>query len=844
MTELYQRAEVQLRRQRKGERTKPGAPKPAAVPQRLLHELEVHQVELELQNAELQAARDRAESLLEKYSDLYDFAPVGYLTLDRAGTIVEANLVGASLLGVARAALVKRRLGAFVSPADRAAFAAFLQRVLKSKTREECDVRLVLKGADLMDVRIRAIVSSSGQACRVAMSDITAYKQAEEKVRESEERFRVMANAMSQMAWIARSDGHVFWYNQRWHDYTGTTPEQMEGWGWQSVHDPVVLPKMLKLWKQSLATGADFEMTFPLRGADGSFRPFLTRGIALKDSAGRVVQWLGTNTDVFEQKLAEDKVRVSEVRYRRLFEAAHDGVLLLDPATRKITDANPFMTSLLGYSHAKFVGKELFEIGLLKDEAASKEMFQKLKQDREVRYEDLPLKSKAGRHQEVEVVANLYQENGHAVIQCNIRDITARKLAEDVLRRSEALFSTLVEEAPFGVYVVDARFRMQQVNRKARPAFQKVHPLRGRGFSEVVHLLWPKKVADQVEKRFRHTLKTGEPYQSPEFTARREDIGSEEIYEWQIQRVTLPAGEQGVVCFFNNITERKRAEETQRRVEVLAASNRKLEQEIVRRQAVEKSLKDSEQNKSRLLEQSRVLQEQLRQLSRQILTAQEEERREISRELHDVIAQTLAGINVRLAGLKQDAARNPKSLDRSIAHTQRLVEKSVDLVHQFARELRPAALDDLGLIPALHACLKSFTTRTGVRTRLTAFAAVEKLESSRRTVLYRVAQEALTNVARHAKASQVDVSLQQLPGGICMKIKDDGKSFDVERVLRTTGKGRLGLLGMRERLQMVGGCFEVESAPGQGTTIVAHLPSGKVTRGGKRSRLKPRLKLS
>jgi len=116
--------------------------------------------------------------------------------------------------------------------------------------------------------------------------------------------------------------------------------------------------------------------------------------------------------DITELKQEEDKVRVSEIRYRRLFETAHDGVLLLDPATRKITDANPFMTQLLGYSRDQFIGKELFEIGLLKDENASQEMFEKLKRKHEVRYEDLPLESDTGRHQEVEVVANLYSENG------------------------------------------------------------------------------------------------------------------------------------------------------------------------------------------------------------------------------------------------------------------------------------------------------------------------------------------------------------------------------------------------------------------------------------------------
>lgn len=123
-------------------------------------------------------------------------------------------------------------------------------------------------------------------------------------------------------------------------------------------------------------------------------------------------------------------LRGSEIRYRRLFEAARDGVLLLDPITRKITDANPFMVELLGYSHDEFVGKELWEIGLLKDQKASREMFRELRENHFIRYEDLPLKSAAGRVREVEVVANLYDENTQNVIQCNIRDITERKQSE------------------------------------------------------------------------------------------------------------------------------------------------------------------------------------------------------------------------------------------------------------------------------------------------------------------------------------------------------------------------------------------------------------------------------
>ena len=126
-------------------------------------------------------------------------------------------------------------------------------------------------------------------------------------------------------------------------------------------------------------------------------------------------------------------MRTSEMRYRRLFEAARDGILIVDPETRKITDANPFMTELLGYPHEELLGKELWQIGLLKDEQASRAAFRELQEKHFIRYEDLPLQNKKGQHHEVEFVSNLYEEDGEEVIQCNIRDITARKRAEQAL---------------------------------------------------------------------------------------------------------------------------------------------------------------------------------------------------------------------------------------------------------------------------------------------------------------------------------------------------------------------------------------------------------------------------
>jgi signal transduction histidine kinase len=261
----------------------------------------------------------------------------------------------------------------------------------------------------------------------------------------------------------------------------------------------------------------------------------------------------------------------------------------------------------------------------------------------------------------------------------------------------------------------------------------------------------------------------------------------------------------------------------------LAAANQQLSLEIVHRKEAEASLKKSERHHLKSLEKSNLLKEQLRELSRKVLTAQEDERKKISRELHDVIAQELMGINVRLATLKSVAGINSRSLDRNIALTQKMVTKSANIVHQFARELRPTALDDLGLIPALTSFMKNFTAQTGVRTHLTAFAELEKISGSRRTVLYRVAQEALTNVARHAHASRVHVTISKEAKSVRMEIGDDGKSFKVESVLLARGRKRLGLLGMRERVEMLKGIFQIESAPGCGTKIIAQIPVTKTT---------------
>jgi len=256
----------------------------------------------------------------------------------------------------------------------------------------------------------------------------------------------------------------------------------------------------------------------------------------------------------------------------------------------------------------------------------------------------------------------------------------------------------------------------------------------------------------------------------------------------------------------------------------LEESNHRLKLEIVKRKAAEAGLIESEKHHRLLLQQSRDMEQRLRHLSHQILSAQEEERKLISRELHDQIAQMLAGINAHLATLKRTATISGVSLNQKIKSTQRMVEKSVDLVHRFARELRPSILDDLGLIPAFQSYLKAFSERTGILVQFTVFAEIERMHGDKRTVLYRVAQEALTNVGQHAKAARVTVTIVKVANQVEMRIHDDGKSFDVDRTLLSRKNRRLGLIGMRERVEMVGGTFGIESVAGKGTILDIQIP--------------------
>lgn len=258
-----------------------------------------------------------------------------------------------------------------------------------------------------------------------------------------------------------------------------------------------------------------------------------------------------------------------------------------------------------------------------------------------------------------------------------------------------------------------------------------------------------------------------------------------------------------------------------------AAINRRLRLEIKERARTEAALRQSEKHYRKLFRQAQLMQEDLRQLSDEILHVQEEERTRISRELHDEVGQALTALNVNLAMLTNPAGRSPGNFEARIAGVQALLEQTMGTVHNFARELRPAMLDELGLLPALRSYLKDFQERTRIHASFDAGPHLEELDDGQKTTLFRVAQESLTNITKHAQASQVTVAIRRRNGNVRMEIRDNGKGFAMEPQMAAKRKKRLGVLGMQERVRLVNGHLGLHSQPGKGTVVHVLIPLGQ-----------------
>lgn len=237
------------------------------------------------------------------------------VSVDLNGIIGTWNQGAERLFGYTAEEMIGQSLSATLIPADRREeeirnleWIARGERILPYRTiRRRKDGELVHVALSLSPVK-----NPEGAIIGAAkiVRDMTELQRAEQAHRDIETRFQLLADNIPILCWMARGDGWLFWYNRRWYEYTGATPESQQGWGWEAVHDPEMLAAVKQQWKASIDTGEPFEMSFPLRGADGVFRDFLTRAVPLRDDTGRVIYWFGTNTDITHEHEAAERARL------------------------------------------------------------------------------------------------------------------------------------------------------------------------------------------------------------------------------------------------------------------------------------------------------------------------------------------------------------------------------------------------------------------------------------------------------------------------------------------------------------------------------------------------------
>jgi PAS domain S-box-containing protein len=322
-----------------------------------------------------------------------------------------------------------------------------------------------------------------------AQRDHAARVRADVALREGEDRFHTLANNIPQLAWMADEKGYIFWYNQRWFDYTGTTLKEMAGWGWKKVHHPDHVQRVVDKITHCFQTGEVWEDTFPLRGRDGSYRLFLSRAVPIRDAKGKVVRWFGTNTDISETK-------ESGAKYRGLLEAAPDAMVVVNQAG-EIVLLNVQAEKQLGYSRDELIGQKVTNIipvgfaeRLIADgtRSAAEALAQQIGTGIE-----LIARRKNGTEFPIEIMLSPLESAEGILVTAAIRDISMRKNAEKHLTQMEGRYRGLLEAAPDAMVVVNQAGDIVLLNVQAEKQFgynrdeligRKVKSLIPEGFAE------------------------------------------------------------------------------------------------------------------------------------------------------------------------------------------------------------------------------------------------------------------------------------------------------------------------------------------------------------------------
>jgi PAS domain S-box-containing protein len=653
------------------------------------------------------------------------------------------------------------------------------------------ELKLITKDGEerWVDQSLGTIEFEGQSAIIVTAFDITDRKRAEEALRRSEERYRLIVENQTEFIVKWLPDGRRTFVNDSYCRYFGISEADCIG----TSFFPLIAPEFhegIRTKIRSLKPDASeyTEEHQSLVAGELRWQQWTNRGIM--DPDGNLVELLSSGRDITDRKNAEQALQESEARGRLLnerfslaVESAGIGVWDLDLVNNELT-LDQQMNRLYRVDPEEFSGAyEAWASRVHPDDLprVNEEVLQAIKGLKRFAT-NFRVVWPNGEARHIRAFARvLNDDNGRPVRMTGINyDITDRMRAEKALIQSEAHYRALVENTPDIIARFDSDCRYLFVN-SAVSQISSIKPedfvgksLRDVGFSE--------KQASFREGVLRKVFRTQTPFET-EFLFEGQNGGR--VYEWRVYPEFDEQGRMQTVLSINrDMTERRMAEEG--------------------------------------LKQSR---EQLRALSSHLQSIREEERTRIAREVHDVLGQALTALKIDLYGVQRGLSRETdlgaEHLAEKMKSMSSLIDSTIQTVRRIATELRPGILDDLGLVAAVEWQANDFQVRTGIDCEVTSHVDYLDLDRERSTATFRILQETLTNVARHAAASRVEITLTSDDERLVLEIKDNGKGITDSDVADSRS---LGLLGMRERAQLLGGDLSISGTPGHGTLVTVTIP--------------------
>ncbi len=609
--------------------------------------------------------------------------------------------------------------------------------------------------------------------------EVTKRKLAEEGLKDSEERYRILFER-NPLPMFVRDEKtmHFLAVNEAAVRHYGYTKEEFLNMTIRDVHPEEDIPLMLRTLAHQ-QQGMNKLGVWKHRKKDGTLIDVdvTTYNIVFKGRPARIV----LANDVTEKVKAEKALRLSEEKYRRIVEYANEGILLMDTDTR-ITFVNPKLAETLGFRKEEVEGLPILSFVYEDDIDKATDYIVKNREGVDESFE-FRVKHKDGAERWVSVNAvpifnEDYKYDGGLAF---ITDITHQRETEEGLQRTNEMLRALINYSPLSIIILDKDGKTELWN----PASEKIF---GWNSKEVMGRMLPTVPPEKAEEHaaLRKMIMDGNSFTGKEVIRIRKNgkkinvsISASPLFDSEHHTI-------GISSFLMDITDRKIAE----------------------------------REREKLFKQINSARNRLKILSAKLISVQEVEKRNISRELHDEIGQSLTAIKINLQRIKNDTiSEETISL---IDDCTALVEKTISGVRNLSLDLRPAIIDDLGLAASLRWYTDRFYQRTGIKVKSEIHKVEEVLPSECAITLFRICQEALTNIAKHAEADYVMVSLNQKKNFITLTIEDNGKGFDLQKALKMAAKGKsLGLLGMQERAELLGGRFKITSNQGHGTLIKA-----------------------